>query len=62
MLVFSAVWWHETYTETQKYYISRWIAENAALLRAFSTEALRFINSSSDTGAVVSNESILEMT
>lgn len=60
ILVFSAVWWHEAYTyktrysETQKYYISRWIAENAALLRAFSTEALSFINSSNDTEAVVS--------
>ncbi len=60
LLAFSIVWWHEThtyktkYSETRKYYISRWIAENAALLRAFSTEALSFINSSNNTGAAVS--------
>ncbi len=59
-LVFFALWWHEAhtyktrYSETRRYYLSSWIAENAALLRAFSTDALSFIGSSNDTGAVIS--------
>ncbi|WP_461863148.1 hypothetical protein [Thermococcus sp.] len=60
LLTFSIILWHEActyktrYSKSQKYYISRWVTADVALLRTFSIEALNFINSSNNSEAVVS--------
>ncbi|BAD86138.1 hypothetical protein TK1949 [Thermococcus kodakarensis KOD1] len=60
VLVLSAFWWHKAntlkteYSGSERSYIAMWISQEAAFIRAFSEDALNFINSSNYTGAVVS--------
>lgn len=60
ILVLSVFWWHKVdtwktrYSESKRFYIAMWVSQDAALLRAFSEDALEFINSSNYTEAAVS--------